>query len=365
MHQQPHKLTSTRWRALSGAICVLSMSAGAACGAPGAPALQAYGAIKPSIAGISSGGFMAVQVSVAYSRTFTGAAVFAGGPYYCAVNNVDVAQTSCMNDSPAIAQVGINLLEANTNAWAMAGWIDATRHLAKQKIYLYSGTRDSTVVQPVVTWLKTYYQHYIAPANIVYDNASSAEHAWVTWKSATGGAWSGSGSNTVINACTFKGTPYLNHCGNDPQRDLIKHVYGAVTSHAATASGAMLPFDQTAFVPFGMASAYSVADTGYVYVPSSCARSAGCKVIVALHGCNQGYGVVGNAFITDSGLNEYADTNRILIVYPQLVASPLIPFNPRGCWDFWGYTGPNYPLKSGAQPAMLKAMVDRVMARRN
>lgn len=110
------------------------------------------------------------------------------------------------------------------------------------------------------------------------------------------------------------------------------------------------------------ASACSVAATGYVYVPGSYARHAGCKVIAALHGGNQGYGVVGNAFITDSGLNEYADTNQLLILYPQLIASPSIPYNLRGCWDFWGYTGPDYPLKNGAQPAMLKAMVDKIMA---
>jgi len=40
-----------------------------------------------SVSGLSSGGFMSVQIGVAYSGTFTvGLGVFAGGPYDCARN---------------------------------------------------------------------------------------------------------------------------------------------------------------------------------------------------------------------------------------------------------------------------------------
>jgi poly(3-hydroxybutyrate) depolymerase len=43
---------------------------------------------------------------VIYSDTFKGAGVIAGGPFYCAQDNVSVALTSCMKN-PAT----INLLE--------------------------------------------------------------------------------------------------------------------------------------------------------------------------------------------------------------------------------------------------------------
>lgn len=36
-----------------------------------------------SVSGLSSGAFFAVQMHVAYSGTFMGAGVFAGGPFYC------------------------------------------------------------------------------------------------------------------------------------------------------------------------------------------------------------------------------------------------------------------------------------------
>lgn len=54
-----------------------------------------------SVSGLSSGGFMAGQLGVAYSGTFqTGFGVFAAGPYDCARNqyvsfSVDTAEPSC------------------------------------------------------------------------------------------------------------------------------------------------------------------------------------------------------------------------------------------------------------------------------
>jgi len=36
----------------------------------------------------------------------------------------------------------------------------------------------------------------------------------------------------------------------------------------------------------------------------------------------------------------------------------MIPYNPKGCWDLWGYTGNNYAYKSGPQMKAIKAMVN-------
>lgn len=44
-----------------------------------------------TVSGISSGGFMAVQMHVIYSDHFSGAGVVAGGPFYCAQDNVELA----------------------------------------------------------------------------------------------------------------------------------------------------------------------------------------------------------------------------------------------------------------------------------
>jgi hypothetical protein len=38
------------------------------------------------------------------------------------------------------------------------------------------------------------------------------------------------------------------------------------------------------------------------------------------------------------------------------------PFNPRGCWDWWGYTGAAYHTKDGAQIRAVWAMLERLSA---
>lgn len=105
-----------------------------------------------------------------------------------------------------------------------------------------------------------------------------------------------------------------------------------------------------------------MADEAFVYVPQSCAKDAKCKVHIALHGCVQSAAVVGDDFYADTGYNRWADTNDILVLYPQVNAST-IPFNPQGCWDWFGYTGLNYAFKSGAQLTAIKAMVDTLIAK--
>jgi hypothetical protein len=44
---------------------------------------------------INSGGYMAVQVHVAFSSIVNGSGVFAGGPYHCAEGNIVEAMDQC------------------------------------------------------------------------------------------------------------------------------------------------------------------------------------------------------------------------------------------------------------------------------
>jgi hypothetical protein len=64
---------------------------------------------------------------------------------------------------------------------------------------------------------------------------------------------------------------------------------------------------------------------------------------------------------TAAPANRWADTNKIIVLYPQTVPSRLPPvYNPRGCRDWWGYDDPNYAKQSGRQMKAVKAMVDRL-----
>jgi poly(3-hydroxybutyrate) depolymerase len=34
--------------------------------------------------------------------------------------------------------------------------------------------------------------------------------------------------------------------------------------------------------------------------------------------------------------------------------------NPKGCWDWWGYTGSDYHTRNGVQVRAVRAMIDAV-----
>eukprot|EP01124_Arcella_intermedia_P015602 TRINITY_DN22151_c0_g1_i1.p2 TRINITY_DN22151_c0_g1~~TRINITY_DN22151_c0_g1_i1.p2 ORF type:complete len:122 (+),score=27.38 TRINITY_DN22151_c0_g1_i1:718-1083(+) len=105
--------------------------------------------------------------------------------------------------------------------------------------------------------------------------------------------------------------------------------------------------DQNTYAPGGDASAISMDQYAYAYVPSNCQGSSNnCKLHVALHGCLQSSGLIGTTYVEHAGFNEWAETNNIVVVYPQAVVSVV---NPQGCWDWWGYTNDHYADKGGPQ----------------
>jgi len=94
-----------------------------------------------------------------------------------------------------------------------------------------------------------------------------------------------------------------------------------------------------------------------VYIPTSCAAKPGCRLHIALHGCEQNLHDVGIKFVEGSGFARWADTNKIVVLFPQVSASLT---NPKGCWDWWGYTGSDYLTKSAPQIAAIWRMVERL-----
>jgi poly(3-hydroxybutyrate) depolymerase len=310
--------------------------------------LQAYNAdpSKSTVSGISSGGFMAVQMHVAYSASFkTGAAIFAGGPFYCTQGSVSTATGACMTALPNGPDVPTSI--STTNSYASAGSIDPTSNLTSTKVYMWSGTSDTVVKQAVMNALKSYYLTWVPSGNITYDNTHGAGHGWI--------------SPYGPNACGTQTDPYINNCSTDPEQTFLTQFYGTLNAkNTGTLGGTYIEFDQTEFFDDKNPAAHSVANSGWMYVPASCAAKKACKVHISYHGCVQYYGKIGNKFVTLSGLNQWADTNNIIVVYPQTIASNSNPSNPNGCWDWWAYDDPNFAKKTGRQMLMSKRILDRI-----
>ncbi|MGV7208664.1 fibronectin type III domain-containing protein [Oxalobacteraceae bacterium A2-2] len=296
-----------------------------------------------SVSGLSSGGFMAAQVHVAFSSTFkAGAGIVAGGPFYCAQGSIGNALSVCMAAS-AYSKPPTSSLISTTDSWAAAGQIDATSNLAASRVYLYSGSIDSTVKQPVMDEAKAYYQHYVNAANIYYKNNIASEHGMVT--------------DDYGNSCSTKGSPYINNCNFDLAGEMLKWIYGSLQPRNSGAlGGSFIEYDQSEFI--SDPASHGMASSGWAYVPASCSAGQSCRVHLVLHGCQQDTTKIGDQYYRRTGYNRWADTNNIIVLYPQ--TAPSSSGNPNGCWDWWGYDDANYAKKSGRQMAAIKGMVDRV-----
>ncbi len=86
-------------------------------------------------------------------------------------------------------------------------------------------------------------------------------------------------------------------------------------------------------------------ETAYLFVPPACAGGGeSCALHLVLHGCAQSAETVGTDFIEQSGYLPWAETNHIVLAFPQVEKSLVHRLNPHGCWDWWGYTGSGLPV---------------------
>ena len=296
-----------------------------------------------SVSGFSSGAHMAAQMHFAYSKTVRkGAGIVAGGPVYCSQGNAAIATGACMLNT---ASRNLPYLISTVSTWSGNGYIDPTSNMAASKVYLLSGTIDSTVKQPVMNDLRTMYGNYLPSANINYKNNLTAEHSIPT---------DFFGSN-----CGSNGSPFVNNCNFDTAGEILKWIYGTLNQkNVSTLGGSFINFDQAAFWGNGNPTLHGMASSGYAYVPNACAAGQSCKLHVAFHGCLQNVASVGTAFYQNAGYNRWADTNKIIVLYPQAMAKAN---NPGGCWDWWGHDDVNFPAKSGGQMVAIKTMIDKIV----
>ncbi len=306
-----------------------------------------------SVSGISSGGYMAQQYHVAHSKQVMGVGIVAAGPWDCAdtqpgwlplITATQVCSHTAGNGLPFLGPPNLAASIAATKDAARAGHLDPTSSLANAKAFLFSGTMDSLEPQPVMDELYQYYLAFSPPGNVRYVNNVPAEHAMVT--------------DRYGNACGHLGPPYINNCGYDTAGEMLKFIYGGLEPPGDPATGKLLAFDQSEFLPI---EAISMAPAGHVFVPADCQAVPGCRLHVAFHGCLQSQQLIGDAFYAQAGYNRWAATNRIIVLYPQAVASDIAPFNPNGCWDWFAYTDSRFATRSGLQIVAVRKMIARLL----
>ena len=333
-------------------------------------ALSGYNADirQSSISGISSGGFMAVQFGTAWSSVIKGVGVVAGGPFWCAQTDANDAFDAfslpflnatglCMSGQPL---TDLNNFIREADAKAASGAIDSLQGLSRQKIYVFHGYHDATVGKPVTDATVAFYRHYLGTpnrGNLYYQTSIGAGHSFVVAADPHSGG---------PNDCNVTATPFIDSCGYDQAGIILQHIYGPLNApNRGQLSGSVKPFDQSIYTDPREPAPLSLDHTGYVFVPRDCEDGAPCRVHIALHGCLQDAGEIDQRFIDQTGYNAWADTNRLIVLYPQTAVSWYLPYNPLACWDLWGYADENdsYVTKSGSQIRTIKAMLDALTAR--
>ena len=296
---------------------------------------------ETSVSGLSSGAYMAGQFHVAFSDSLKGAAIIAGGPYGCSKGQLPLALNQCMQTTLFGAPDPESLL-ARAQRFEQEDRIDPLANLLDDRVYIFSGTEDETVTQAVVDQTAAFYRLAGLPdAAIRYVDDRPAGHAFITEDQGA--------------TCSTTDSPFINDCDYDQAGDLLQHIYGPLDPPVAAPSGQLIEFDQAEFLP--NPTSHGLNDTGFVYVPADCAAGEACRVHIAFHGCKQTTALIGDRFRTTTGYRRWADSNGIIILYPEAHSTLT---NPNSCWDWWGYDDQNYATKTGRQMAAVHAMLLRL-----
>jgi hypothetical protein len=106
---------------------------------------------------------------------------------------------------------------SNTKLWS-GNKIDDIQNLAKQKVYMISGTLDTTVGASVMNQLYKYYVtdgQFIPSSNVVFKNDLRAAHTFPTDFDSPGN-----------NGCGSASSPYISNCAFDGAGAILNHIYG-------------------------------------------------------------------------------------------------------------------------------------------
>ena len=323
---------------LAAVVCWLGLLA-ACTPTPRPPPLPSLGIAlgTTTVSGLSSGGYMAVQYQVAFAGEVKGAGIFAAGPWGCARGRLQLALQDCV-DRPQAAPP-VPLLLGRLRSAALAGDIAPTTALADDRIWLFRGVHDQRVAPGVMTALERFYAALIPASQINRAPVLDAGHALPT--------------ESTGSRCQESVSPFLAACRYDGAGAMLATVTGTAP-RPVSEPGELLKFDQRRYD-----DGRYLDRIGYVYVPAACrGASARCGLHIAFHGCQQGASTIGEAFVRDGGYRRAADRHGVVVLFPQVGPSYLRPFNPKGCWDWWGYSGANYLSRQAAQLSAVHAMAE-------
>lgn len=342
--------SSASVRYLVGALVMLGSSSVHAETLASLPELSAASE-QASVLGVSSGGYMATQLVVAWPERFSGVGVLAAGPWSCAQGALSLAINQCMTTRRGVPALGD--LEARRERYASQELVGSQEALSQLRAYIWHGAEDGVVTPELGGLLAEQWEAWLASPEeqLRWVKSEDTGHGWPVRlpreaaidPQALGGCRQGGGSHVLA-------------CNEDVASEMLAWLYPE--RHPAASEGELVAFDQSEFAVKGL------ADTGYIFIPEVC-EAGGCPVTVALHGCQMSADSIGDTFVRHSGLNRWAEEYGQVVLYPQAKSSMA---NPQGCWDWWGFAestwqiNPLHDTRDGTQVRALMAMLDRLQS---
>ena len=257
---------------------------------------------ETSVSGLSAGAYMAGQLQVAHSTASSGRNCCGRTLWLCrnpgnelmptAARNSNRALEGCMSDKLRSTGIpDVRALAQQAENLAEDGSIDPLTGLAKDRVYLFSGGKDRIVARSVVEAAQRFYREVgVSEEAITLVTRPDAGHTFLTVD--TG------------NTCDATASPFLSDCDYDQAEAILKWIYGGLERQSR---------EKTANMSFSIspllcqALGHGLSSEGVVYIPETCAKQGGCRLHIALHGCEQNRDKVGMTFIEGSGFARWAD----------------------------------------------------------
>lgn len=361
-------------------ICVLSLL-----GSPVASSSAvASSVVKFSVSGHSSGGAMASQHFFAFSDRIYGM----GQLESCAAYDLNSAkQAAAKGDIAAVSNI------AKAQVYAMQGGFLSCPAGRPCKCSVEGDTCDTCGCCCAHTAAGIYTQ---LGANVSFKLVPHAHHGFVTDRTDLTGL---AGCDpTVCVPCGDKnrsGDGMVQECGYDMAGALLSHLLGPLKPHTAANATRLIRFNQSKFWPprsgacnvscsaSGVCPCTGMFFDGLVYIPQQCRvadipppnlcgqgcdphnKSANpppvaagpvrnCRVHVVYPGCGCciNEGAAGYGIARFAGFNEWAESNNVIVLYPQQDGGGL----PSPCWN--ALKDPNASNRKGLQMNVVNRIVD-------
>ena len=281
-----------------------------------------------TVSGHSSGGMMASNHFFAYSGRIAGLGQVESGSYAdgrVVGNNFTFANVSAM--------------VSYAKASAAAGRIAPLDGVARAPIWVMEGGND-TVARQIPAGSYAFYRRLTAQqSNVVFKVVAGAEHGFATDRTP---------SCASCQPCGTLGA-MVQECGFDMAQAMLTHLLGPLSPRVSPIASHLMTVNQSSFWPADAVTEQDIGmdRTAFVYFPAECAAAASggqnkstCRVhvvCISVATSPPGRPSTGTDIVTYGGFNDWGESNRIIMLYPQHATI--------ACWQGCGRSLPADPVR--------------------